>query len=155
MFDCRCPQCGNEQTQSIQVLVAGGTTHGDLKGGSVSYSQGGGLGSSTFGGKTKTQTQLASKFVMSKRPASRTGLILSGILLSLFGLMYLGASRGEATGCGVIFLFIGVGLIVAFITDRRKLPLRQSDWDHRAHYLSQAWFCHRCGQDWLPDWRAE
>lgn len=151
MLDCRCPNCGNEQTQSVQVLVAGGTTHGAIQGGSVSYSQGDNLGGSAFSGKTKSQTQLAAKFVMPKRPSSRSGLLLSGILLTLIGIINFSASKGEAAGCGVVALFIGAGLIVGFISDQRSLPRRQANWDHRANYLSRAWFCHRCGHDWAPE----
>ena len=148
MLDIRCPQCGSENSQSISVLLAAGTSHGSIHGGGLSISQGGGLGAQSYSGATSQQTVLARKFTMGPRPYSKLGCLLFSIFFLMSSVVMLFESLTEP---GSIFLVIGGVLGLIYISDLSTLGKRQERWDARARYLREAWFCHRCGIDWIPD----
>lgn len=156
MVEATCPHCQSENTQAIQVLLAAGTTRGTFHGGGVSLSQGGGLGAHSLSGSTTQSTVLVQRFAMPKRPAARITMLLSGILLGGLGtvIMFpaLGAGEtGSTVGCGGGIAVMGGVLLGIYFLDLLSLADRQARWDQRAQYLRHAWFCHRCGSDWLPN----
>ena len=154
MFDVSCPNCKSENTQAIQVLLAAGTAQGSFRGAGVGVSQGGGLGGGIMGGTTSQATNLVRRFAPGARPRAKVGMLLWGIVLGSTGVaMFFPGSfggGGSAVGCGGAFGAMGAVLLGIYTFDLASLKKRQARWDQRSHYLRQAWFCHRCGADWIP-----
>lgn len=140
-----CPRCGSASTQSIAVLVAAGTSRGEFSGESVSFSANSGWSAGTNSGTVHSQSALAVRF-SPKPPSDDVGLLAMSITLFVVGALAFFAS--SVVGA----VLVTAGAVSAGIYQARG-KLRQEfrrAFEMRKSYLRRAWFCHRCGQDFLP-----
>ena len=152
-----CPKCASEQTQKVSVLVAAGSTGGLLGGTSLSYNIRDGLSVGSHAGRISSQTALAQRLSPGRRPSQEAGLHVGGIvclslglLFSVCGYVMIGPTVLVMMALGGTLGIIGLVLYLAYAMGASKRRRATEDWERRDRYLSIAWFCHRCGHDWMP-----
>ena len=149
-MNCNCPQCGSENTQAVQVLLDAGTQRGksatSISGVGIGLGGGLGVGLGSATGSNVQQSDLARRFALPKYPRDLGPYLFLGI-----GFLILAAIIGKgAEGCGGLFVLVGLACVIGFFANRKSRKQAQLNWEARRHYLSQAWFCHRCGKEWVP-----
>lgn len=149
-MDFNCPKCGSGDTQSVQILIESGTSRGTSRGAGMSYSPGTGVGSHTTTTRTTLKTDLANKYTPGARPSQKIGYLIFGSIFALFLLFSLLGGDGQIGGFGFLWLFLSGFFFLMFVTGKKERMKRIAIWEERVEYLSRAWFCHRCGSDWLP-----
>ncbi len=162
-MNCNCPKCGSENTQNVKILHASGSSSGVSVGtgfsSGTSHSHGTGFGTHssthTTTTRTKNQTELAKKFDPGARPSKGTGLIVMAVIFGFFLILsfWLSSLFSLKGGPGVfslIWALLAGAMIAIYVmgTNGRKEQLKI--WLQRQEYLDAAWFCHRCGHDWIP-----
>lgn len=148
-MDYKCPKCGYEHGQSIAVLRSAGRSSGRVSGGGVSFSPGG-MGVQSFSANTQQVTDLAHRFDPGPAPSDGGTLIVIAILCALpaVAVLYTTHSIGIISG---IFLVVSLLFVAIYISGKGVREKAHTLWSRKVAYYSSAWFCHRCGNDWLPE----
>lgn len=149
-MDCACPKCGSDNTQSLKVLCESGTSRGRSVGTGTSFSRGTGLGTHNTFTKTTIQSDLAKKFSPGAKPGEGAGFLVSAGVFGSFALLSFALGKTGVGGMTIFWLVLAA--IMAFIYLGGRNPRREElkSWQQRVAYADSAWFCHRCGADWIP-----
>jgi hypothetical protein len=151
MMDAKCPNCGSDQTQSVQMMMQAGTTRGtsttSMSGVGIGFSGGIGIGVGSASSSTFSQSDLVRKFRLPGCPHRSAALPIIAALLGMASLMLW---KYSLYGPALYLMAIGAILMVIFMAQGPSIKRQQEEWHKRRVYLSRAWLCHRCGQDWIP-----
>lgn len=126
----QCPHCGSEDTQAVQRLVDSGllALEAQLAG--------------------PSEDSPATRLDPGPEPRKdRLGGCIGGVA-------FLGAILLLGTGHGLwALLALGVAGLgaMAALGEGVRVNRARTERVRRQAYARQAWFCHRCGQDWVPD----
>lgn len=151
-----CPSCTSSQVQKVSVLIEAGTQSASFVGSAMNWSQGTGFGATSYSTKATSQTALASKFRLRRRPSNGRDVYGAGIAMLVIGAAFgFGSISNDAAALmlGMTVFFVAAGLLCLWIFNTSKgQRLRDMEaWERERDYIATAWFCHQCGHDWSPD----
>lgn len=146
----KCPDCGSDSCQRLEVAYQGGTSNIQTKSTGVGLGWGrGGIGLGV--GKSRTsgtsQTQLAAKVAPPRKQRYTPWVILFlvGVLIAY------ATSNGHWSwmALAVAFMVVAAGMIyLAFQFNRTKWPGLYRHW-------LDLWICHTCGKIFSPPSAAD
>jgi len=125
----RCPECGSTETQAVQRLVDSGLL-------ALEAQLAGPSGDSP-----------ASRLDPGPEPRKdRLGGCLGGVAL-LGSILLLGIGHW---GWALLALGLAGFGAMAAVGEGLRVHRARVERERRLAYARQAWFCHRCGHDWVP-----
>ncbi|MCL2872462.1 MAG: hypothetical protein FWF41_05725 [Betaproteobacteria bacterium] len=141
----KCPDCGSDSCQRLEVAYQGGTSSIQTKstGVGVGWGRGGlGLGAGKSRTSGTSQTQLAAKAA----PPRKRRYAPWGILLFAGFLIATSTSRDHWgwVMMGVGFMVVAVGMILLAFQFNRK------EWPGMYRHWLDSWICHTCGKIFSP-----
>jgi predicted RNA-binding Zn-ribbon protein involved in translation (DUF1610 family) len=149
-LDLKCPNCGSENTQNVEVLYEGGTieSHG------MSNTSGGNVIRTPFERKsytTFTSSTSHSKLALKHIPPQKKGTVGLVIMISFIGL-FIAALFGLFMWSSTAFWFICI--IITLIS----LPFASSNSDYNKNEYpslynnwAKQYYCHKCGKIFVPE----
>jgi DNA-directed RNA polymerase subunit RPC12/RpoP len=151
-MDMACPECGSQQTQTVSMAYAAGTSRGRTVGMGIA-AVGDGLMPAMIGGKTRSQTDLA------RRLAPPLPRVSQGGWAGLAGILLAGMTAATMHENGIPadqFLPVAVAIVLASIVLAVWMGMRARAYNGSTHrklmdQWNASWVCLRCGQRWRPD----
>jgi hypothetical protein len=144
-----CPICQDDNTQSIKMVILGGssTNNGKAVGVDLNLDVGIAKLSST------SQTKLAALLDPGVEPTDNSGCANWGCggSLAVIGIIILAIDGGELGGILLLagLIWTGYGLAKKSSVDE-KLSIRVKTWEAKKKLSENGWICHKCGHTWMP-----
>jgi hypothetical protein len=142
----KCPGCGSEDAQTLQMVFDEGTQHldGRQTGVGVGYSPGSGMGVGVGGGKIKgtTRSVLAQKAAPPQKKQLTAGVIVAvvGFFVFIVGVSS-GSGGGIAAGLIIGILIMAGGIYLAYIASQYN----KNEWPALYQQWQKSWMCRKCG----------
>ncbi len=148
-----CPKCGSNQTQSVPMAYACGSSSGSTRGGGVVFA-GGDIMPVPMMTKTKSQTDFAKSLAPPTPAKDNTGWTAVLLVVCLTFLVPIAVMINSSVGCWIVGVLAGLLICGAAFVIAMQLR-RVRTYNRQVHPVAMAkwqnsWVCLQCGSRFYP-----